>query len=259
MIPNTLQAYDDKMEKILCKYMEHVPEGSRLSGEEMSELILEVSGNALDADFVFHYLDYVEAGKNGKILKWDMNHTYLEETKMKRTNESEQDTLREIEKTYGKATKDALVKYCAMKKQDVEKIVYDTTTDGNGETPWDKFDHWAQTKLNLDIMGGFDDTYDWTGADERAAAEKEREKEEKKAKKLAMKKRNRAEHGLREYDMPEFVEGSGSDPIDEYFISNWIGEELEACEWVKRMDWGDYSDLTVETASGTYRVTVEKE
>lgn len=47
----------------------------------MAELIREVSGNELDATFVQMYLDYVEAGRNGGILKWDISKPYEEGTR----------------------------------------------------------------------------------------------------------------------------------------------------------------------------------
>ena len=122
------------------------------------------------------------------------------------------DALLDIEKTYGKEVKDALVKYCALKKLRPEDVIDDTQEDGIGQTKWDKFDKWAQKKLGLDIMGGFDDDWDYTGSEERAKREK----------------------GLSEVpmgDMDSFMEGSGSH-MDEQDILDFIGEELRGCEWV---------------------------
>ena len=56
----------------------------------------------------------------------------------------------------------------------------------------------------------------------------------------------------------EFVEGSGS-RMDEYQISEFIGEELRECEWVENFNWGDDSDMTFDVDGFGYRVTVTKE
>ncbi len=56
----------------------------------------------------------------------------------------------------------------------------------------------------------------------------------------------------------EFVEGSGSNPIDEQFIQDWIAEELQECEWVdgKVISGADF--VLVKTQDGNrYYVTVE--
>ena len=52
-------------------------------------------------------------------------------------------TLQDIERGYGKKVAQALVKYCALKKLDMNDVVGDMKADGNGMTPWDKFDVWA--------------------------------------------------------------------------------------------------------------------
>jgi hypothetical protein len=88
-----------------------------------------------------------------------------------------------------------------LKKLDVDDVVSDMSEDGNGMTAWDKFDVWAQKVQKLDIMGNFDDTTDWTGAenDRKREAEfdkadrEERKKAEHKAKRAAKRaeKRNR--------------------------------------------------------------------
>ena len=234
MIPNTLQAYDDKMEKILCKYMEHVPEGSRLSGEEMSELILEVSGNALDAEFVFRYLDYVEVGKNGKILKWDMNHAYLEGTEMKQKNTMlESITIGEIEKWYGKPTADALKQYCDAKEMDVDRVA-------SNDAEWDKFEMWAKArKRKLGTLSSkFDNWRDAAEMDDKATTKK------------------RKAGGVRRYDLPTdadiYGEGSGS-RMDEQDVLDFIGGELVSCDWVSNLDYDDvdakcYIDLNEGTS-----------
>ena len=191
-------------------------------------------------------------------------------------------TLQDIERGYGKKVAQALVKYCTLKKLDMNDVVGDLKTDGNGMTPWDKFDVWAQNTLGLDIMDNFDDTYDWSGAEEREKKDREREEEEKK-------ERDAAEKGLKEIvqhkkelrklrrdlrrknkrkskkfaqvysapsDFSEMDEASGSNPADEYFISNWIGKELSECEWAMDVDYGE-SPILVTTSAGTFTITVE--
>jgi hypothetical protein len=164
--------------------------------------------------------------------------------KRKINESSEQETLKEIERTYGKKVRDALVKYCTAKNLDITDTVYETKTDGNGQTPWDKFDNWAEKKLGLDIMGDFDDDFDYTGADARA----------------------KRERGLQEVplaSLDSFDEGSGSNPIDEYFIRNWIAEELEECEWVDPSEIeysGEEPWVEVTAQNGVvYRIQVTKE
>lgn len=152
------------------------------------------------------------------------------------------DTLIDIENTYGKEVKDALVEYCKLKKLTPDAVIDDMSEDGNGMTEWDKFDNWAEKKLGLDIMGKFKtDDYDWTGAD---TARKEQDDWE-------------AEHGEEE----RFMEGSRSNPIDEGYIVNWIGEELMACEWVDPDEIKFYPDEAVEITTSdddVYRVQVTK-
>ncbi len=56
----------------------------------------------------------------------------------------------------------------------------------------------------------------------------------------------------------EFVEGSGSEPVDEYFITNWIADELNECEWVTDINyWGKSSNFTIGVKDGKFRITVE--
>lgn len=86
-------------------------------------------------------------------------------------------TLKDIERTYGKKTALALDKYCKLFKKDLTNVVSDLKTDKNGMTEWDKFDRWAQRTMKVDIMDKFDDTMDWTGAED----DKDREKEERNA------------------------------------------------------------------------------
>jgi hypothetical protein len=177
-------------------------------------------------------------------------------------------TLKDIEKSYGAKVAKALAKYCNIKKLDINQVVGDLRTDGNGLTPWDKFDIWAKKTQGLDIMDNFDDTVDWSGAEDDAKREKEfstlddeeqalTKKRARKAEKLRRKKRQRASHSLREYDIPEFNEGSGSNPEDEYFISNWIGEQLSDCEWAHDVDYGE-SPIILTTNAGSFKIIVEQ-
>ena len=185
-------------------------------------------------------------------------------------HENSDSTLKDIERGYGIEVAKALAKYCSIKKLDVDEVVSDLTEDGNGMTAWDKFDVWAKNTQKLDIMDNFDDTIDWTGAedDERAAQEfakadeLERKKEKHKAKmaaKRAAKRKNRMSHGLHEYDMPNFdsfSESSGQTPHD---VIDFIAEELNECDWVSNIDFDDYSSKCyVETDDGkSFIITVD--
>lgn len=154
--------------------------------------------------------------------------------------ESADATLKDIERTYGPKVAKALVKYCELKKLDIEQVVSDTREDGNGMTLWDKFDVWAQKVQKLDIMGNFDDTIDWTGAED----EKKREKEFAKAEKLAAK--GKEKRGMKKgrfgdvYSAPTDFSTIDESKVNESvekdaaFVANWIQEELSDCEWVKR-------------------------
>lgn len=51
--------------------------------------------------------------------------------------------LDDIEQTYGAEVAKALTKYCSIKNLDIDKVVLDPKSDGNGMTAWDKFDIWA--------------------------------------------------------------------------------------------------------------------
>lgn len=92
---------------------------------------------------------------------------------------ADDETLKDIEKTYGKNTARALDRYCKMFNKKAVDVVSDMKMDGNGMTEWDKFDVWARRKLKLDIMDNFDDTFDWTGTEERKNDDKEEKKREK--------------------------------------------------------------------------------
>ena len=154
--------------------------------------------------------------------------------------ESADATLKDIERTYGPKVAKALVKYCELKKLDIEQVVSDTKEDGNGMTLWDKFDVWASKVQKLDIMGNFDDTIDWTGAED----ETKREKEFAKAEKLAAK--GKGKRGMKKgrfgdvYSAPTDFSTIDESKVNESvekdaaFVANWIQEELSDCEWVKR-------------------------
>jgi hypothetical protein len=147
------------------------------------------------------------------------------------------DALADIEKTYGKEVKDALVKYCAMKKITPDEVIDDLSEDGNGMTQWDKFDTWAQTKLGLDIMGGFDDDFDYTGADSERKEEDDWESDHR----------------------DEFMEGSGS-RMDAYDVGKFIEEELQECEWVDDVVFDGYDNtMEIVTVDGdNFSVQVTK-
>lgn len=185
---------------------------------------------------------------------------------------ADSETIKDIERTYGKKTAMALSKYCEIKDITPTEVVSDLSEDRNGMTAWDKFDVWAKRTMKVDVMGNFDDTYDWTGA----AAERKREKEFSKLERKerakahskarnALKRRNRADHALKVVDMSgldKFQEGSGSNPYDEWFISEWIANELNDCEWAKdvhfrngdgELPWFDF--FTVD--GNRFKVTVE--
>lgn len=175
--------------------------------------------------------------------------------------ESSDATLKDIERSYGKETAKALEKYCDIKGLDVDEVVSDMHVDGNGMTPWDKFDAWAQRTQKLDIMGNFDDTYDWTGAEEDRKRERELAEIDKKGKKLHNQRakrasrraaKRRAGHALPEYDAPRFDEGSGSNPIDETYVSDWIYDEISQCEWVEdaTFESESSSELVISTVDG---------
>ena len=157
---------------------------------------------------------------------------------------SDEATLLDIEKTYGKKTSLALDKYCKLFKKNPTDVVSDLKADGNGMTEWDKFDVWAKRKLKLDIMDNFDDTIDWTGAEDEPAKSKEKSK------------RTPKQRFGNVYDEPSlndiYGEGSGS-RMDEQDVLDFIGEELVSCDWVSNLDYDDvdakcYIDLNEGTS-----------
>jgi hypothetical protein len=173
--------------------------------------------------------------------------------KRKINESSDQETLKEIERTYGKKVREALVKYCEKKGLDITQTVYDTKTDGNGQTPWDKFDNWAETKLGLDVMGGFDDT----DIDDILGFKGGR----KGADDIAKGRRSSAKIYDRPSDSDIYGEGSGS-RMDMYAISDNIWDYLEDCEWVENLDQVHYESFGNEivfTVDGqNYIITIDK-
>ena len=148
----------------------------------MAELIREVSGNELDATFVQMYLDYVEAGKNGRILRWDITKPYEEGTKTmirfrRLTKESADENItadiKDVERMYGKDVANGLLEYCRMFKKRPGQVMNDLSEDGNGQTEWDKFDNWLQKKKGIDFTGGFGDY----SVDDEIKKQRERERE----------------------------------------------------------------------------------
>lgn len=146
-----------------------------------------------------------------------------------------EDTLIDIENTYGKEVKDALVKYCKLKKLTPDAVIDDMSEDGNGMTEWDKFDNWAAKKLGLDVMGKFDtDDYDWTGAD---TAKREQDDWE-------------SDH------RDEFVESFDA-PENEYEMADFIARCLNKQGDIRVDEHGDEADFFFEFNDIPYRVTVE--
>ena len=154
------------------------------------------------------------------------------------------ETLKDIEKTYGKKTAMALDKYCKLFKKDLTNVVSDMKTDKNGMTEWDKFDRWAQRTMKVDIMDNFDDTIDWTGAEER----KDDDREEENLKKP---RRSMRKGLLRE-----------STRMDENDILDWIFQEMGECEWVDDMNYlddGSAFEVTTQGPDGdVFKVSVQK-
>lgn len=151
----------------------------------------------------------------------------------------------DIERMYGVKVAQMLRKYCELKNIDPYVVVNDTSIDKNGMCAWDKFDVWAKGR-GVDFAVGFGnvDVDDLLGVGKP-----------KKGKKKAK------GHSSKIYDRPTdsdiYGEGSGSDPVDEYFIHNWIGEELQDCEWAFDVDYGE-SPILVTTQSGkSFKITVE--
>ena len=169
---------------------------------------------------------------------------------MKRTMKSQMfrestdaETLKDIEKTYGKKTAMALDKYCKLFKKDLTNVVSDMKTDKNGMTEWDKFDRWAQRTMKVDIMDNFDDTIDWTGAEEK--------KDDDKEENLKKPRRSMRKGLLRE-----------STRMDENDILDWIFQEMSECEWIddiNYLDDGSAFEVTMQGPDGdAFKVSVQK-
>lgn len=169
-------------------------------------------------------------------------------------------TLRDIERNYGKDVANALVKYCSTKRLNVDDVVSDMSEDGNGLTPWDKFDIWARKTQGLDIMGNFDDTIDWTGA-ENDDDEREEQRTRKQGKSVKKGKRF-GQVFQAPTDFSTMNEGSGS-RMEENDILDWIFQEMGECEWAGDMDYVDDANAFEVSMPGTdgedvFRVSVTK-
>ena len=200
--------------------------------------------------------------------------------------EEKDQTLKDIERGYGKEVARAFAKYCALKRLDMDEVVSDLKTDGNGMTPWDKFDVWAKNTLDLDIMKDFDDSYDWSGADEREKEERERaeqEKEDELAFKKGLKEIRRNKKDLKELkrglrkknrksrrmgrvhhaptDFSTMDESSGG-RMEETDILDWIFQEMGECEWANDMEYlddGNAFEVSMPGPDGdVFRVSVQK-
>ena len=147
-------------------------------------------------------------------------------------------TLKEIEKWYGKDTATALVQYCDKMGLEIDDVAGD-------DRAWDKFEAWSKSKKRK--LGTNSTKFNnW----QRAARVDDYDSG----------KRARTYDGPSDSDI--YDEGSGSEPVDEYFISNWIGEELQDCEWVDPSEIqyaGDEPWVEISTPDGdVYRIQVTK-
>ena len=236
----TLQDYSNKLEKILCKYQKYIPEGETYSGYEMADLIREVSGNELDASFVQLYLDYVETGKNGGILKWDITTPYNEtKTMIKRkklTKESDYSAtanIEDIERMYGKDVAEGLLEYCRQFNKKPAQVMNDLTVDGNSQTEWDKFDNWLQRKKGIDFTDKFDD-YD-VDAELRKQIDRERETE--------------IDAGEFERKMARIRKGAGMDKPKRRYASKNRFSEARVSFYQEIMNLADLNSLDYELMS----------
>lgn len=181
------------------------------------------------------------------------------------------ETLKDIERGYGLKVAKALAKYCELKKLDVDDVVSDMSEDGNGMTAWDKFDVWAQKVQKLDIMGNFDDTTDWTGAEDKERKEREREKEEKMHtrklnKDLKELRKNKKDLKNLRRDMRKgrklARESEENVRMEENDILDWIFQEMGECEWAKDMEYVDDANAFEVAMPGpdgdVFRVNVQK-
>ena len=154
--------------------------------------------------------------------------------------ESSEDALSWVKKMYGSKTASMLQDYCAAKDKDINKVVWDESPDGSGVTEWDKFETWAKNKRRTNVQR---DRFGDTTIDDYLPGGNSR--------------RGRLGKVYDEPSMSDMVaEATG---MDEYAIAEYIGEELQDCEWVSNFNWGDFADVTVEVDGVKYRITVERE
>ena len=195
---------------------------------------------------------------------------------MKRTMKSQMfrestntETLKDIEKTYGKKAAMALDKYCKLFKKDLTNVVSDMKTDKNGMTEWDKFDRWAQRTMKVDIMDNFDDTIDWTGAEEKKDDDKEEKKRERDERSAARKiTRDIKELHKNKKELKKLRKGMRkgllreSTRMDENDILDWIFQEMGECEWVDDINYLDDDSAFEVTTQGpdgdVFKVSVQK-
>ena len=151
-----------------------------------------------------------------------------------------EDALAWVKKMFGSKTASMLQDYCAEKDKDFNKVVWDESPDGSGVTEWDKFETWAKNKRRTNVQR---DRFGDTTIDDYLPGGNSR--------------RGRLGKVYDEPSMSDMVaEATG---MDEYAIAEYIGEELQDCEWVSNFNWGDYADMTVEVDGVKYRISVERE
>ena len=180
--------------------------------------------------------------------------------KMKKIlKESQEATIKDIEKSYGKGVATALIKYCGEKDKDIDKVINDLTPDKFGLTEWDWFEKWAKRTLKLDIYGGFSD--DWRDELDRDAEGNDDEEDVKKKVKSANKSARRGRE-VKIYSVPSrsdyMMESNGR--IDPQYVIDWIGMELGECEWGANFTFDDYDPIIeIETTDGDkFEISVKK-
>lgn len=180
--------------------------------------------------------------------------------KMKKIlKESQEATIKDIEKSYGKGVATALIKYCGEKDKDIDKVINDLTPDKFGLTEWDWFEKWAKRTLKLDIYGGFSD--DWRDELDRDAEGNDDEEDVKKKVKSANKSARRGRE-VKIYSVPSrsdyMMESNGR--IDPQYVIDWIGMELGECEWCSDFTFDDYDPIIeIETTDGDkFEISVKK-
>ena len=180
--------------------------------------------------------------------------------KMKKIlKESQEATIKDIEKSYGKDVAAALIKYCGEKDKDIDKVINDLTPDKFGLTEWDWFEKWAKRTLKLDIYGGFSD--DWKDELDRDAEGNDDEEDVKEKVKSANKRARRGRE-VKIYSVPSrydyMKESNGR--IDQQYVIDWIGMELGECEWCSDFTFDDYDPIIeIETTDGDkFEISVKK-